>query len=951
MFDKKFNWCVSVANGVLIALALLSNIALAQFDPAGLRALLNGELDSEAVRSRIFQYQNNGEGRRSQSPVDRSRNVGGNPESFISSDSKSSVINRALYDRKNILYDEDLSRLERDYNLRFRNVGARDYDKESRYAYLTGSVIRQYGYQTFESKDKGLNRQSIPAVGAIGNDYKLGIGDELVFVFSGSKKDNIVTEVDSEGRIILPEIGPISAAGRPFEEFKRDFQRVVKDSLIGAKVSISVGKLKQINVLVSGAVESPGRYSLTPFATVFDALIASDGVDKRGSLRKVKIVSRNTTRIIDIYNQINGESTADISLSDGDRVVIPLLGPTMAVAGDVVRPGVFELGANERKITVRKLLALAGGPLRPRGSEIQRVSIGEDGRDNVQTISDNSSEELLPGDILVVRKGGMIRSGGFQLVGHVHNPGVHSIDSYRTLGALLRAGDLFLKDPYLLFAAVSRADSETQARQWIPLDLASIVSGRLDFEIKEGDIVAVLSKRDVEFINSSEVAALLSRQPKNTDETEEGAAEKYATPVDEEIAREKERADLLASLRGDAPDIHADSCTGMLKLAQILGRDDGKRFGAARRATTAGYSTVLEAETPCPPLFQKYPALLLLGLEHSVALSGEVRIPGAYPIAGGVDLSTLISVSGGLTRQANRNLIKVSRSSIDLSSGKALVKRINMSALDNKAQIQLMPGDFIQFSSIASELEAGPVLLTGEFELPGVYDISRGETLSSVVERAGGISESGYPYGAVFTRLSIQDEERRWINRRIEDIENAMVLAVGKAQSRGKPVSGALELMQSIAARLDKAEPVGRMVVEADPATLLARPQEDLVLQPGDRLHMPKRPSHVNIVGEVLSAGAMQYSPSLTVSDYIATAGGMRESADEDRIFVILPNGTAQPVDSDWWRHESVRVPPGSTVMVPRDPVPFDLFAFSLDLADLLSKLAVSAAAINSLND
>ncbi len=84
----------------------------------------------------------------------------------------------------------------------------------------------------------------------------------------------------------------------------------------------------------------------------------------------------------------------------------------------------------------------------------------------------------------------------------------------------------------------------------------------------------------------------------------------------------------------------------------------------------------------------------------------------------------------------------------------------------------------------------------------------------------------------------------------------------------------------------------------------------------------------------------------LEADDYIDMAGGFRRSADDARVFVVLPNGTAHPVSLSAWNRTPVRVPQGSTIVVPRDPLPFDLFAFLKDTSEIISRLAITAASL-----
>jgi len=140
---------------------------------------------------------------------------------------------------------------------------------------------------------------------------------------------------------------------------------------------------------------------------------------------------------------------------------------------------------------------------------------------------------------------------------------------------------------------------------------------------------------------------------------------------------------------------------------------------------------------------------------------------------------------------------------------------------------------------------------------------------------------------------------------------------------------------------------LGRISVTADPVILATRPESDILLEAGDTIYVPKRPSTVTVTGEVLNNGAFAYKPGLTVSDYIRLAGGEGDAADDGLVFVVLPDGTARPEGDSWWKfgggHE---VPPGSLIVVPRDPQPFNTMLFLMNITDVVSKLAITAASL-----
>ena len=109
------------------------------------------------------------------------------------------------------------------------------------------------------------------------------------------------------------------------------------------------------------------------------ALARAGGIRRSGSLRNVKIISGGSTRSVDLYGLLGIGAPPSVRLRDGDRIIVPVIGDTAAVAGSVSRPGIYELRGGT---SVSELLAYAGGALRPRGNSIAISRIAADGADH-----------------------------------------------------------------------------------------------------------------------------------------------------------------------------------------------------------------------------------------------------------------------------------------------------------------------------------------------------------------------------------------------------------------------------------------------------------------------------------------------------------------------------------------------------------------------------------------
>jgi hypothetical protein len=140
--------------------------------------------------------------------------------------------------------------------------------------------------------------------------------------------------------------------------------------------------------------------------------------------------------------------------------------------------------------------------------------------------------------------------------------------------------------------------------------------------------------------------------------------------------------------------------------------------------------------------------------------------------------------------------------------------------------------------------------------------------------------------------------------------------------------------------------PLGRISVIADPALLASTQDHDPLLEPGDVIYIPQRPSTITVLGQVMQQGSFAFDPKMTAADYVARAGGPGEFADTSLMFLVLPDGTAKRVESSWFDLNSDTIPPGSTIVVPREATILDARQILFDTLGVLQNLAVSAASL-----
>jgi len=810
-------------------------------------------------------------------------------------------------------------------------------------------ALRQFGYDIF-------SRQVTPTqltVGRAPSDYVLGVGDQLVVSLHGSTEADYVITVDREGRLLVPSLAPINAAGRTFEEVRDELRQQTEASLLGTTAYVSLGAVRVISVYVLGEVEHPGVQRVTSLSSVVEALSIAGGVKKSGTLRDIRVVRGGDVQKVDIYKVLTGTPGADLTLRDGDQIIVPPIGETFAVTGEVNRAAIYELAPGQTSIAVDQALGRAGGTLRPRGYGFMLNHIEESGLQAMLQV-ERRGGTVHSGDILHVSLVRDMRVGSIRVLGHINVPGYVSLQSAPKLSDVIHDINQLERDPYLPFAVVETTDPATQARIFKAVSLEGAIKGTSDYEFKSSDWLYVLGMDDVKFLSSALVQQVIvqGRVPeRQTEETASGDAQQLAAQASsgDLAALQRQQSDLLRqNLQQQAATGNFSSCRGLNRLAQIVSDTRSDRFANAVANIASDPFQNGQTSLTCPDIFDINEELMAFVLEHVVAVHGAVRRPGVYPVTDTTDLASIINVAGGVVDTADMSSVEILQYAVSQAEGTSSITRHEINLLQtNAASVTVSPGSALRFNQVLNQRELGGILLTGEFVRPGFYALRRGETLSQVIERAGGLTNQAYPYGAVFTRESAKEAQRAGFRRAARELNSALTLAAVQENANAQ----GLATIQATARELETVEAAGRVVIEADPTVLRVRPNLDVVLQPGDELHMPKRPSSVTVVGDVLNPGTLQFVAGKTVDAYLREAGGYQRTADKGRVFIVYPNGEAEPYSTGFaGMGGSQPLPPGTSIVVPRDLLPFNWRRFAVDMTQILSQLAISAVALGSIN-
>ena len=359
-----------------------------------------------------------------------------------------------------------------------------------------------------------------------------------------------------------------------------------------------------------------------------------------------------------------------------------------------------------------------------------------------------------------------------------------------------------------------------------------------------------------------------------------------------------------------------------------------------------------------------------------VTINGALRNPGVYRLYEGMTIKDLIFQAGNMTRSAYMESADLTRI-VPSTEGTDIIK---LSFSPQRAfegvpedNIILEDNDQVYIREIPKYQQAldRKVVLEGEFMFPGTYAFSEGETLSSVIERAGGLTEEAYPLGSVFLRESVRDTQKErqeaYINRLEQETLTLSAFAQETALDSGEAavVAQTLSAKKELLEKLRDAEPTGRMVIDISEILLMPSAATDIELRPGDRLIIGKRPDSVNVMGEVYNPNAILFEEGMDVDYYLNLVGGPTDNAEQKQGYIIKADGTVISkrqekfglISWDGENHRwkfgggfySTELDPGDTIIIPKKIATVGWLKGLKDVTSVVYQIAVSAGVLHEL--
>ncbi|ASP46628.1 SLBB domain-containing protein [Cognaticolwellia beringensis] len=814
--------------------------------------------------------------------------------------------------------------------------------------------LEAFGYELFAGEPSTFAPVSdVP----IPSEYVLGPGDSLSIQLYGKETVSYNLTVNRQGNIDIPQLGPVNVAGQSFSEAKNLLASIIDERKIGVKSNISMGELRSIRVFVLGEAYRAASYTLSSLATVTQAIYAAGGINDIGSLRNIQVKRRGKVIAeLDLYQLLlAGDTSGDISLMAGDVVFIPTVGSTVGIKGEINRPAIYEL-KNEQSIG--EVIKLAGGV---KATAYEKV--GKIGRINNSGLRSVISVNLLTGQNSKVKNGDVIEVGSvlsaleqsITVKGHVQRPGVYGWHNKLKLSDILANINDFKAQPDLEYILITRKNPITGKLSSYSVNYADYIKQQTpasDFSLQAEDTVYVFNKQRNRSESLTPLLTVLKAQTELAEAANivsiEGAVR---NPGQYPLTEQANVKDLLNAGMGYTQNAELQYALLARKNRQLntqvlyIDLSDDKALNLPLSALDRLF--LFNRNESREPLLTELITELRQQADKSLAqnvvtITGDVHFPGQYPYVVNMTSSELINLAGGLNESSyllDADLVRFSHDGRENAE-------ITHQNITLAGDFLLQSLDTLHVKRIPEWQDKREIKLAGEVVFPGSYVLQKGETLSSVIARAGGLTSEADASAAIFTRQALKKQEAE----KIAQLQAQLESESAQIQLTDKDRNGAaLVESKTLISKLNVAEAVGRLVIDL-PRILTDSKVGDIRLDDGDALYIPKTRESISVIGEVQFATSNLYNTGFALDDYIARSGGLKPRADQERIYIIKADGSVQLASNDnWFSLNSDSLSPGDTIVIPLDLEYKDGLTLWSAVTQIIYNSAVAVAAIGSL--
>jgi len=767
--------------------------------------------------------------------------------------------------------------------------------------------LRYFGYDYFNNVPSTFAPLAFVPVPS---DYVLGPGDEIRIILFGNTNNKYNLKVTRDGDIFVPEFGPVTVAGSTFAGLKDVIQQLVSNQLIGTQVSVTLGELRSIEIYVLGEAKNPGAYTVGALSDLINVIFASGGIRQSGSLRNIQ-VKRNGKIIsnFDLYSLLlNGDTGENVRLMQGDVIFIPSLTKSVAINGEIQRPGIYELLPQEG---ISDLIRYAGNftsRANQNSIDLKRVDQEQNAFKlinlNTKSLSTNLDFSLISGDVVTI--GSVVDKlfGAILLSGHASRPGYYPWFSGMRLSDVITSEKDLLPMVDLNYLLIKRETDSTEKFVFLQSNLKELFAkpnSKEDLILQDRDQLiffpSLLSSELIKPYDGGNASVEDLNEPGGLYEVHN-----YCYITDETL----ERITLLPQSKQSI--FLTRFCRDYIKQPLL----DVAYVQSDLKSGSKG-------------IFEIY---------------GNVLFPGVYPYTLNLRLSDIINAGGGFSSLTVIDDIEISRNTIVSNQIKnSFLGSIGLSNLNEK----MKPMDVVTVKGFGNETKT--VRISGEVNYPGLYPITPGESFINLINRAGGMKPSADSNNIFFRRNAIIEQQRSNLlaaqNRLNQEIINLTTTAEGNPEY--------LERLSFLSENMViNEEKLGRIVF--DYPSILSNENDDIYLEGGDQIEIPSIVQTIDVIGEVQQPQTMFFSQELSFDDYIENSGGLNNFADIDSAYIIKGNGMIikPKLNSGFFRSNNMQINPGDTIVIPIKLNTFDTLRATTEVTQIIYQMALSAAAVQS---
>lgn len=599
------------------------------------------------------------------------------------------------------------------------------------------SSLKRFGGDVF--LNRGMQSKQMTLDVPVGPDYVLGPGDSINISLWGGLAQQFTRVVDREGRVTLPEAGPVIVAGFTLEQAQKMIQEALVTQFRDAKVEVSVSRLRTVRIYVVGDVQRPGAYDVSSLSTPLNALYAAGGPTAIGSLRTVRHYrGKQLIRDVDLYDfLLHGIRTDSERLEPGDTILVPPVAQQVTISGMVRRPAIYEL---RTETTLSEVLTLAGGVMvsaQTRDIRIERIET----HDKRVTVSVNvpagSSPEaewkaveafaVQDGDKITVAPILPYSERSIYLEGHVVRPGKYPYSDNMTLSDLIRSYQDVLPEPSD-HGEIIRLRPPDYRPETIEFNLPQVLIGNDPVHLQAFDTVRLYGRYEAD-------------APNVTIHGEVRRPGKYPLPEGLTAAQ-------LVRMAGGF------KRSALLDAADLASYNIENGEKVVTHRVTINIGRAVEAEDSSADVALKPGDVLTIhqlsgwnNIGQSVILKGEVTYPGTYGIQEGEKLSSVLKRAGGFSSSAypaGAVLVRTQVREMEEKSRDELVRQLETTSagahvsptLNQQEQVGALQMIAAQQKQVLASLKSQPP--TGRLVIKVNTDIATWENTPADIEMRSG---------------------------------------------------------------------------------------------------------------------------------------------------------------------------------------------------------------------